>query len=43
MLVDPDRRMVDFPRNEFELAGDVWLQYQNGEIENPEKYGVART
>ena len=43
MLVDPDRRMVDFPRNEFELAGDVWLQYQNGEIENPEKYGVAKT
>jgi hypothetical protein len=40
-LVDPDRKMVDFPRDEFELAGDVWQQLQNGEIE-PKKYGVAQ-
>ena len=40
MLVDPDRKMVDFPRDQFELAGDIWLQLQEGEIE-PQKYGVA--
>jgi hypothetical protein len=43
MFVDPDRKMVDIPKNEFELSGDVWLQYQNGEITHPEKYGVAET
>lgn len=39
-LVDPDRKMVDFPREQFELARDVWLQFQNGEIDS-QKYGVA--
>ena len=43
MLVDPDRKMVDIPKNEFELAGDAWLQYQKGEITELEKYGVAKT
>ena len=41
MLVDPDRNMVDFQRDKFELAGDVWQQLQNGEID-PKKYGVAQ-
>lgn len=43
MFIDPDRKMIDFPKHEFELAGDVWLQYQNNEINEPEKYGVANT
>jgi hypothetical protein len=42
MFVDPDREMVDFPADQFELAGDVWLQLQHGEI-NPQKYDVAKT
>lgn len=38
MFVDPDRNMVDFDREKFELGGDVWLQYLQGEID-PDKYG----
>ncbi len=41
MFVDPDRKMVDFSRDEFELGGDAWLKYQRGGIDNPNKYGVA--
>jgi hypothetical protein len=26
MLVDPDRQMINFPREKFEFAGDVWQQ-----------------
>ena len=40
MLVDPDRQMVDFPRDRFEFVADVWLRYQHGELD-PSKYGVA--
>ncbi|BCM91590.1 hypothetical protein IAD21_03465 [Abditibacteriota bacterium] len=38
MFVDPDMKMVDFPRAEFELAGDVWLRARAGEVE-PYGYG----
>ena len=38
MFVDPDRNMVDFHREKFELGGDIWLKYQQGEID-PRKYG----
>ncbi|MCA9735670.1 transglutaminase [candidate division KSB1 bacterium] len=40
MFVDPDRKMVDFPRDAFEPGSTVWLQLQNGESDKPEKYGV---
>jgi hypothetical protein len=40
ILVDPDRKMVDFPRKQFAFAGDVWLQYQKGALD-PSIYGVA--
>lgn len=43
MLVDPDRKWVDFPRGEFELGGDVWLRYQKGEIKHPERYGLPNS
>lgn len=39
MMVDPDRQMVDFPREQFELAGDVWLRYKQGKLD-PYTYGV---
>jgi hypothetical protein len=39
IFVDPDRKMVDFPREQFELAGDVWLHYQHRDLD-PSTYGV---
>jgi hypothetical protein len=39
MAVDPDVGKVDFERNEFDYAGDVWRQGRNGEI-TPEDYGI---
>jgi len=39
MLVDPDRQLVDFPREQFESAADAWLKYQKGEVD-PSTYGV---
>lgn len=39
MLVDPDRQMVDFSREQFEFAGDVWLQYKQDKLD-PYTYGV---
>jgi hypothetical protein len=42
MYVDPDRKMIDFPREEFELGGDAWIQFQNGKSDEPEKYGAGR-
>lgn len=39
MLVDPDRQMVDFSREQFEFAGDVWLRYKQKKLD-PYTYGV---
>lgn len=41
IFVDPDLCKVDFERNEFELAGDVWLKIKNTN-ENPDRYGVVQ-
>ncbi len=43
MYVDPDRKMVDFPRGEFETGNEAWIKFRNGEIEDPNKYGVPDT
>lgn len=37
MFVDPDRKKVDIPREQFELAGDVWLRLQEGKVD-PRRY-----
>jgi hypothetical protein len=34
MLVDPDRRMVDIPRDRFEFASDVWRKHRAGRIDS---------
>jgi len=39
MLIDPDRQMIDFPSQQFEFAGDVWIKYQQGKID-PNTYGI---
>lgn len=39
-LVDPDRKMVDLPRDQFIFGGDAWLRYRRGEID-PKTYGVG--
>jgi hypothetical protein len=33
ILVDPDRRMVDIPRDKFEFPGDVWPKLRDGSID----------
>jgi hypothetical protein len=43
MYVDPDRKMVDFNRDEFETGNEAWIAFRNGEIKNPDKYGVPDT
>lgn len=40
MLVDPDIQKVDFPRSEFEFAGDVWMKVRNDR--DGERYGVGQ-
>jgi len=40
MFVDPDIKRVDFPRHEFELAGNAWLKARKGLIQ-PELYGLG--
>jgi len=32
--------MVDFARDQFELAGDVWFQARVGKVD-PQKYGCS--
>jgi len=39
LLVDPDRKMVDFSPEQFEFSGDVWLRYKDDKL-NPSSYGV---
>jgi hypothetical protein len=39
MLVDPDRQMIDFPSQQFEFAGDVWIKNQQGKLD-PNTYGI---
>lgn len=40
MLVDPDRQLVDFSREQFAFAGDMWLQYQQ-ETLDLSMYGIG--
>ena len=40
LFVDPDIKRVDFPRQEFDLAGSVWLKARKGTIQ-PELYGLG--
>ncbi len=44
MLVDPDLQKIDFPRSEFEFAGDAWLALRKDRDaeRTGERYGVAR-
>ncbi|MBX3059127.1 MAG: hypothetical protein KF770_21880 [Anaerolineae bacterium] len=30
LLIDPDTKMVDIPRPDFKMAGDVWLSARQG-------------
>ncbi len=41
LLVDPDTKMVDIPRSDFKMAGDVWLAARQG-FTYPSLYGVGR-
>ncbi|MCP4361095.1 MAG: GNAT family N-acetyltransferase [Chloroflexi bacterium] len=41
LFVDSDTMMVDFPRPEFKLAGDVWLAARKG-LTYPSLYGIGR-
>ncbi len=41
LLVDPDTKMVDIPRPDFKMAGDVWLSARQG-FTYPSLYGVGR-
>lgn len=43
MYVDPDRKMVDFPRDQFETGNEAWSAFRAGKIEDPNKYGVPNT
>lgn len=43
MYVDPDRKMVDFPKEEFETGGEAWLSFRAGKVKDPNKYGVPNT
>jgi len=39
MLVDPSTNMIDFSRDKFDFSNDLWIKFQNKEID-PNKYGV---
>jgi hypothetical protein len=41
MLVDPSMDMVDFSRDQFDFSNELWIQFQNDEID-PNLYGVPR-
>ncbi|MHC1703249.1 MAG: SUMF1/EgtB/PvdO family nonheme iron enzyme [Tenuifilaceae bacterium] len=41
MLVDPSMNMVDFDRDQFDFSNDLWLKFQNNEID-PNLYGIPR-
>jgi hypothetical protein len=43
MYVDPDRKMVDFPKEEFETGSEAWMAFRAGNVEEPNKYGVPDT
>jgi len=43
MYVDPDRKMVDFPRDEFETGNQTWTAFRAGEVKDQNKYGVPDT
>lgn len=43
MYVDPDRKMVDFSKEEFETGSEAWLAFRVGKIKDPNKYGVPDT
>jgi formylglycine-generating enzyme required for sulfatase activity len=40
MLVDPGLNMIDFNRNKFDFSNELWLKMQNGEIIDPNLYGL---
>lgn len=39
MLVDPSMDMVDFSREKFDFSNELWLKFQNEEID-PDLYGI---
>ena len=39
MLVDPSMDMVDFSRDLFDFSNELWIKFQNGEID-PNLYGI---
>lgn len=41
MLVDPSMNMVDFNREIFDFSNELWLKFQNQEID-PNLYGIPR-
>jgi hypothetical protein len=43
MYVDPDRKMVDFPRDQFETGHEAWIAFRAGKIKDPNKYGVSNS
>ena len=43
MYVDPDRKMVDFNRDEFETGSQAWIAFRNREVKEPNKYGIPDT
>jgi hypothetical protein len=43
MYVDPDRKMVDFPREQFETGAEAWFSFRGGKVGDPNKYGVPDT
>ena len=43
MYVDPDRKMVDFHKEEFETGNEAWIKLRDGKVKDPNKYGVPDT
>ena len=43
MYVDPDRKMVNFPKEEFETGSQACTAFRGGKIKDPNRYGVANT
>jgi hypothetical protein len=43
MYVDPDRKMVDFPKDKFGTGNEAWLSFRAGKVEDPNKYGIPDT
>lgn len=41
MLVDPSMNLVDFGRDKFDFSNELWLKFQNQEID-PNLYGIPR-